>query len=173
VELLERIISTRPRFHASETEVQRGFEPGESLFQYSEAIIAQGRDVTIVPLRQTSGTSKSGPRASRRNEGRRQLRFRFRRPSMSASAAAFPKSSYGRPLSGSPSESVRSPRHNAASFRKAVSNSKLYFSVKNRQHGLETSCSSEGCQICWLNESESFHIVFCCRSRLDGPRRGK
>lgn len=31
MELLDRVISTKPRFHASETEVQRAFEPGESL----------------------------------------------------------------------------------------------------------------------------------------------
>jgi predicted O-methyltransferase YrrM len=37
VELLERIISTRPSFHASETEVQRGFEASESLLPEAAA----------------------------------------------------------------------------------------------------------------------------------------
>jgi predicted O-methyltransferase YrrM len=37
VELLERVISTRPSFHASETEVQRTFAPGESFLPEAEA----------------------------------------------------------------------------------------------------------------------------------------
>ena len=37
MELLEQIISTRPGFHASETEVQRGFEPSESLLSEADA----------------------------------------------------------------------------------------------------------------------------------------
>jgi len=37
VELLERIFSTRPSFHAGETEVQRAFEPSESLLPEVEA----------------------------------------------------------------------------------------------------------------------------------------
>lgn len=37
MQLLERIISTRPSFHAAETEVQRGFEPSESLLPEAEA----------------------------------------------------------------------------------------------------------------------------------------
>jgi predicted O-methyltransferase YrrM len=37
LELLDRIISMRPRFHASETELQRSFDPGESLLPEAQA----------------------------------------------------------------------------------------------------------------------------------------
>jgi predicted O-methyltransferase YrrM len=37
LELLERIISARPSFHAIETELQRGFEPSESLLPEADA----------------------------------------------------------------------------------------------------------------------------------------
>ncbi|MGE0528845.1 MAG: hypothetical protein AB7P49_17405, partial [Bdellovibrionales bacterium] len=37
MEVLERIISTRPSFHAGETEIQRAFEPSESFLPEAEA----------------------------------------------------------------------------------------------------------------------------------------
>jgi hypothetical protein len=37
VDLLERVISAKPSFHASETELQRGFDPGESLLPPAHA----------------------------------------------------------------------------------------------------------------------------------------
>jgi predicted O-methyltransferase YrrM len=37
VEVLERVISTRPKFHASETEIQRSFGPGESFLPEAQA----------------------------------------------------------------------------------------------------------------------------------------
>ncbi len=37
MEVLERVITTRPKFHANETEIQRSFDPGESLLPEAQA----------------------------------------------------------------------------------------------------------------------------------------
>jgi hypothetical protein len=46
MDLLERVISARPKFHGGETEVQRAFDPGESLLPEAQARTLASSELT-------------------------------------------------------------------------------------------------------------------------------